>query len=392
MSSNLPTPERLPPHLSEFSSIVNNTQLEISTNGTPKTVSNVDVTTPFQRLSVSQNSRRPSSINSVGSSIADLETLITQKDVKSTKETLKNLAQASARYHKSLTENSQDSGDIAHLLEKLAKLKGCNDDTSMKLLSSSGLFHLISNHQLILAKIIKDTLVNNNILSEFDEDSKKLYSEFKLKNKQENANLKRRERVNSKLLKKHDKNLVSYRDSLNSLQDQLNVIETLRFNFFKDSYDLVDRTSAHVLKNFADVSMAQIELFENIARKGWSGGGLDDLLIGADDMFSKSAVGEDEQGDERNEDEAECSTNITTGSVPTMKSNVSNFRKDSVPTSTSSNDNDNTNEEQEEEEGENEEDDIYNNSFSLPLTHGDEPYNENTNPDELDSIDKSSNL
>lgn len=81
-----------------------------------------------------------------------------------------------------------------------------------------------------------------------------------------------------------------------------------------DSYELVENTCNKVLNKVATVSRAQVEISENIARKGWSGGGLDDLLYDADDPFSKKTKGPygTADGDAETADGEECMDNEDT--------------------------------------------------------------------------------
>ncbi|CCH62921.1 hypothetical protein TBLA_0I02650 [Henningerozyma blattae CBS 6284] len=293
-STNYLSTGRYAPHLSEFYSIFNNR------NQVPSiSLDNTSITTEhFQNA----YSRRPSSIRSTTSTISDLQTLVTKRDMQNTSAAIIDLWKSSAAYSKSLKKNAKNSSRVATSIETLAKLKGCNDETAKKLLNASGLFHLLSNHEQIMSNTL-EVLINNNIdviLHDFEQNSKSLQNQFKKNCKEQSNKLKLQEKYNTQLAKRKVRNIISYRESLTNLQIQLDQLEQLRHDFYQDSYLLVDSTCNQLLKDVASLSRAQVEICENIARKGWSGGGLDDLLLDADDPFSKDEEDDEEEDEEGN--------------------------------------------------------------------------------------------
>ncbi|QHS72429.1 Ivy1p [Saccharomyces paradoxus] len=286
------SPDRYAPHLSEFYPIVNNKR-PVTSNAGSVNNDHLDDMNHLRSSKVYSKARRASSITSGTSTINDLQTLITKRDVKETQEALSTLFRNSNAYSDSLLKTSQNGAEIAHSLENIAKLKGCNDETAEKLLSASGLFYLLSNHQLIMSKYFNDLLGDNLIddIDEFQLQTKIMENKFKVQSKEQSLKLKLQERHNFDISKRKIRNLISYRESLSSLQARLDQLETLKHDFYMDSYELVENTCSKVLSKVATVSRAQVEISENIARKGWSGGGLDELLCDADDPFSKKADG-----------------------------------------------------------------------------------------------------
>ncbi|CAI4058579.1 Ivy1p SKDI_04G4430 [Saccharomyces kudriavzevii IFO 1802] len=286
------SPDRYAPHLSEFYPIVNSKKLVTGSVGSVNN-DHLDDMNHLRSSKVYSKARRASSITSGTSTINDLQTLITKRDVKETQEALSSLFRNSNAYSNSLLKTSQNGAEIAHSLENIAKLKGCNDETAEKLLSASGLFYLLSNHQLIMSKYFNDLLGDNLVddIDEFKLQTKIMENKFKVQSKEQSLKLKLQERHNFDISKRKIRNLISYRESLSSLQARLDQLETLKHDFYMDSYDLVENTCNKVLNRVATVSRAQVEISENIARKGWSGGGLDELLCDADDPFSKKTEG-----------------------------------------------------------------------------------------------------
>ncbi|CCE62352.1 hypothetical protein TPHA_0C01970 [Tetrapisispora phaffii CBS 4417] len=330
------------PHLSEFYSIVNNENQRLPTvnennNSVDELVSSINDTdingnsnkkesgfNPFTKFTSRFSSRRPSSVTSGMSSISDLRTLVTKKDMDNTAIEIEKLYKNSKSYSSKLVDISTESSELACSLEAISKLKGCSDVSADKLLKASGLFHLLANHEQIMSRIIND-LLNENILQEltnFKEENKKLTKEFKNNFMELSSSLKLQEKRNAELSKKKIRNILTYRQSLNNLQFQLDQVETLKHHYFQDCYKLVEDTCNNVLKNVASTTRAQVEISENIARKGWSGGGLDNLLSDSNDPFNYESDEEDEEFQQiKNNQETDQHINGEE-ELPTLKENI----------------------------------------------------------------------
>ncbi|CDO92357.1 unnamed protein product [Kluyveromyces dobzhanskii CBS 2104] len=290
------SPERYAPHLSEFYSMMND-KANTNLNEAPKTTS-MDEPAPSVGTSTPRNLRRPSSIRSGLSafSMTDLRALVSKEDIKKTEHGVRSLKDKISKYSEKLDELAQFSTEIAYELEDMARLKGCSDLTADKFVNASGLFHLVSNHDRIISNCC-DEVVTKGLTEKVDQlesNYKKEEVEFKKQFKEQSIKLKLQERYNMNLAKRKVRNLVSYRDNLSLLQNQLDQLEMLKHDYYQKSYDLVESTCQLVLRDVATLARAQIEISENIARKGWSGGGLDNLIIDADDPFS---VGNEEEND-----------------------------------------------------------------------------------------------
>lgn len=363
--SGTTSPERYAPHLSEFYSIVNNTS--------PQSVDAMETSsTTGTHLNASTFKRRmtPASVRSGMSSISDLRTLVTKRDMKNTVDAMTNLRNSSQGYAKSLREVSSHAGSMAHSLEQLARLKGCADSTAERFLSASGLFYLLANHENIMSQCLQAAL-SDGLLEEIDEFEVKfrtMENEFKKQCKEQSMKLKLQEKHNTNLSKRKVRNLMLYKESLLNLQSQLDHLEALRHDFYQDSYNLVESTCDHVLDNVATVSRAQVEISESIARKGWSGGGLDELLMDAEDPFAKEedstrsddeiqpqiTVTQDKDNDRNSDDEPRTPRKITSSTrikSPLAQSPQNNLDRDECQSDM---------DQEEDEAG-------FDNSFSLPL-------------------------
>ena len=296
LTTNTIIPSRYVPHLSEFYPIVNNTPLPsmldasstVASSDKSSTISTDHDHQHRDNHPRNRHHRGPASIRSSATSmINDLQTLITRRDVQLTHETMNQLHRTSQQLAHSLAQVSHHASDMAIQLENFARLKGCNDKTAEKFMNASGLFHLLGNHELIMCDLIHSCLGDDlvDLMDEFRVRGKKLQNEFSAKCKEQSQKLKIQEKFNNKFSKQNVRNLISYRESLNNLQLQLDQFEMLKIDYYNDSYRLVESYCSKVLDKLACIARAQVEISENIARKGWAGGGLDELLIDADDPF-----------------------------------------------------------------------------------------------------------
>ncbi|CEP62020.1 Ivy1p LALA0_S04e05930g [Lachancea lanzarotensis] len=367
--------ERYAPHLSEFYPLVNST----GQNGQSIDRSELELPTPVDRLespfrSATNSSmfrlRRPSSFRSGFSTISDLQNLVTNKDMIQTADTMQQLLTNAENYAKELSATSQKASLLALSLEQMARLKGCNDDTAEKFLSSSGLFHLIANHQRIMSDCISSSLVDTltTRIEDFQYKRRVHDSQFKREFHDEAKKLKLQEKYNAQFSRRKTRNLLSYRENLANLQLQLDELESLKHRYYQKSYEMVESCSFDVLKDTATVSRAQVEISENIARKGWSGGGLDELLVHAGDPFS-STENEPKNDDDTYEYHSDVinsprSSQITRNGTPrTAVLRITPSRRKSgshSPSDSASNQDPDSN-------------DAYDNSFSLPMPKSQEP-------------------
>lgn len=297
---NFKSPARYAAHLSEFYPLVNGESHGQMSN-------KEDMHTPDRRSYLEEpitprsqmHTRRTSSVASGVSSISDIQSFVTKRDVKLTSDALKELHETSYRFSKALNSVATEANAMAKSLESIARLKGCGDDIAQNLLSAGGLFYLVGNHDLIMANYL-DEYLGENLLKDIDEfkvDSKTLENSFKAKSKSETVKLRLQEKHNRQLGKRKIRNLLAYRESLLSLQNTLDDLETLKHNYYVDSYELVESTCSKVLGKVASLSRAQLEISENIARKGWAGGGLDNLLQVSDDQYNKDTMETEEEQD-----------------------------------------------------------------------------------------------
>lgn len=242
------------------------------------------------------------SYTSISPSTYDFSSLVTKTDLSQTMETYSEIFRASEQYRKALMTVAEAAGTFGAALEKGAKCKG-SGTAADGLLSAGGMFFLVANHQQILAHSIKESFeepVTKEIAS-FKTRTLANDEQFKVNIKDRVRDLKRQERENAKLSRSKTRNLVTYRSKLQQLTSQIDEIDKLKHDYYQSSFDLVQETSNKVLKNVGSIVRAQVEIYEGIARKGWSGGGLDELISQCPDPFSPEEdeeVEEDQEADD----------------------------------------------------------------------------------------------
>lgn len=250
----------------------------------------------------------------------DLPALITSREVSETLKKYNTLLNSASKYREALLQVSAAAAEFGASLEDAARCKGAGSSEEA-LLSAGGLHYLVSNHQQILAKSIQrnfEVPVKKQIV-QFQRTMATNEETFKTQLKEKSRLLKRQERENLIMSKKRIRNLAVYRNSLLELTSQIDDIDRLKYEHFIHQYDIAQNTSLNILSYAASVVRAEVEIYEGIARKGWSGGGLDDLISAGSDPFGPS---EEEDGEGNSYDDGYSAHNYTIpGFGPSSNSN-----------------------------------------------------------------------
>lgn len=226
----------------------------------------------------------------------DLPALITSSEMASTEAAIARLADAASHFRDALMVMSSAAAELGGALEAVSECKGAGRSAD-GLHAAGGLNYLVSNHQQVLARTIERTFevpVRKSLAklhSAATEGDARFRSEMKGKTRE----IKTREKELARLARKRTRNLNEYRNSLLELTGQIDDIDRLKYDYFTQTYDLVEQTLGDVLDRAACMARGQVEIYEGIARKGWSGGGLDDLIASCPDPFSMEEEEADEQ-------------------------------------------------------------------------------------------------
>ncbi|KAI0803833.1 hypothetical protein GGR55DRAFT_661252 [Xylaria sp. FL0064] len=171
-----------------------------------------------------------------------------------------------------------------------AKATSCTAD---HLLSASGVHHLIANHQQILSETVYRSF-EVPLLHDIDkwrqdiEDADETYrKEVALRSRE----IRKLEKDGLKLHKQRRRDLSKFREHLVQLTSKLDGLAALHGDHAQGLLRESQEASAKILDASCSLVRAEVDIFESLARKGWSGGGLDDLLERGRDLFAADEDG-----------------------------------------------------------------------------------------------------
>ncbi|GMG20042.1 unnamed protein product [Ambrosiozyma monospora] len=238
-----------------------------------------DPTKKYGSLYSTRDDSVHSGFSSISPSTLDLEVLITKKDVEETVNSYHDLIKTAKEYKAALVTLSNAASEFGRSLENCARCKG-SGKASDGLMTASGLHHLIANRQLILSESVSMNFEKPvlNIMDQFDKDFKDNDVRFKSEIKEKVAQLKHNERANLKMSKKKTRNIVSYKSNLLQLASQLDEIDRLKHDYYVSSFDKVQDSALKVLAKASSLISVETTMYEHVAKKAWTGGGLDELL------------------------------------------------------------------------------------------------------------------
>ncbi|KAI1272682.1 hypothetical protein F5Y07DRAFT_379195 [Xylaria sp. FL0933] len=165
--------------------------------------------------------------------------------------------------------------------------------TADHLLSASGVHHLIANHQQILSETVYRAF-EVPLLHDIDkwrqdiEDADETYRKEVAARSRE---IRKLEKDGLKLHRQRRRDLSKFREHLVQLTSKLDGLAALHGDHALGLLRESQEASAKILDASCSLVRAEVDIFESLARKGWSGGGLDDLLERGRDLFAADEDG-----------------------------------------------------------------------------------------------------
>ncbi|KAK1782747.1 hypothetical protein QBC45DRAFT_318205 [Copromyces sp. CBS 386.78] len=165
----------------------------------------------------------------------------------------------------------------------------CTADT---LLTVAGLQHLVANHQHILSETVYRSF-EVPLLHELDkwrgavEDEEESYASAVAVQSKE---IRRLEKEGMKLHKQRRRDVAKFRSHLVELTTKLDGLTTLHGEHSRTLLRESQDTSARIVEASCSLVRAEVDIFESLARKGWTGGGLEDVLEQGQDLFASEDV------------------------------------------------------------------------------------------------------
>lgn len=206
------------------------------------------------------------------------------------------MLKAAKKYRQAAEAMALAAGDFGTALASCAETKGAAEGRTplpdhavdLDLHAAGGLHLVISSHIDLLASSLKHKVEEpmENTQAQFVRRLAEREESFKasLRTQMQALRVAQTE-TQRRDSRKRGMNLSAYRNTLLDLTSQIDDINRLKFEFLSDVHALTIELAESLHSSIASAVTAEIEVFENIARKGWSGGGLDGLLTGCPDPF-----------------------------------------------------------------------------------------------------------
>lgn len=163
---------------------------------------------------------------------------------------------------------------------------GCTADS---LLAAAGVHHLVANHEQILSETVYRSF-EVPLLHELDkwrrdvEDEEAVYLAAV---KRQSADIRRIEKDGIRLHRQRGpRDVAKFRGHLVELTTKLDGLTALHGEHARTLLRESQDTSVKILEASCSLVRAEVDIFESLARKGWSGGGLDELLEKGTDLFA----------------------------------------------------------------------------------------------------------
>ncbi|EWG45809.1 hypothetical protein FVEG_06465 [Fusarium verticillioides 7600] len=233
--------------------------------------------------------------------------VLTKADLELSQQAYSDLVASAKGYRLALAALSTAASTFGSALEACARLKearaepigpsgtnmtasfttkgSCTADT---LMSASGVHYLVANHQQILSETVYRSF-EVPLLHDLDKWQTVIDDEeetYKQKIKAQSKEIKRLEKEGMKLHKQRRRDVGRFRAHLVELTTKLDGLTTLHADHARTLLRESQETSGRIVEASCSLVRAEVDIFEGLARKGWSGGGLDDLLEKGQDLFA----------------------------------------------------------------------------------------------------------
>lgn len=193
--------------------------------------------------------------------------------------------EACARLKEATSEPVGPVGSGSNMSASFTTKGSCTADM---LMSASGVQHLIANHQQILSETVYRSF-EVPLLHDLDkwraviDDEEETYQQ---RMRAQTREIKRLEKEGMKLHRQRKRDLGRFRAHLVDLTNKLDGLTTLHGDHARTLLRESQETSGRIVEASCSLVRAEVDIFEGLARKGWTGGGLDELLDKGQDFFA----------------------------------------------------------------------------------------------------------
>jgi hypothetical protein len=236
--------------------------------------------------------------------------VLTKADLEASQSAYSDLLTSAKGYRLALASLSQSASTFGSALEACARLKEARSEalhppggslsnsftakgscTADSLLAASGVHQLIANHQQILSECVYRSF-EVPLLHEMDQWTRRMEEEevaYQKEAKSMSKEIRRLEKEGLRLHKQRRRDVGKFRSHLVELTSKLDGLTSLHGGHSRDLLRDCQETSGRIVECSAGLVRAEVDIFEALARKGWSGGGLDELLEKGRDLFANDA-------------------------------------------------------------------------------------------------------
>jgi hypothetical protein len=236
--------------------------------------------------------------------------VLTKNDLELSQSAYADLLTTAKQYRLALAELSTAASSFGSALESCARLKEARSESLMplggsltnsysgrgsctadSLLAASGLHQLIANHQQILSETVYRSF-EVPLLHELDGWRRRMEEEevtYQRDVKERSKDIRKMEKEGLKLHRQRKRDVAKFRGHLVDLTTKLDGLTSLHGGHARTLLRDSQETSLKIVEASSSLVRAEVDIFEGLARKGWTGGGLDDLLDKGVDLFANDA-------------------------------------------------------------------------------------------------------
>ncbi|KAE8453589.1 hypothetical protein EG329_010450 [Mollisiaceae sp. DMI_Dod_QoI] len=192
--------------------------------------------------------------------------------------------EACARLKEARSESMPPSG-VDSMTNSFAAKGVCTADN---LLAASGVHQLIANHQQILSETVYRSF-EVPLLHELDQWQRRMEEEevaYQREAKAMSKEIRKMEKEGLRLHRQRKRDVSKFREHLVQLTGKLDALTGLSGGHSRGLLRDCQEMSQGIVECSAGLVRAEVDIFEALARKGWNGGGLDELLEKGRDLFA----------------------------------------------------------------------------------------------------------
>lgn len=243
--------------------------------------------------------------------------VLTKADLENSQAAYADLLASAKAYRVALASIATAASAFGSALESCARLKEARADaigppsaaslsnsfntkgscTADGLLAASGLQHLVANHHQILSETVYRAF-EVPLLHELDKWRGAVDDEEAAYEKAMRAQSKEIRRLEKEGMKLHRqqrrRDVAGFREHLVRLTTRLDGLTARHADHSRTLLRESQDTSSRILDASCSLVRAEVDIFEGLARKGWTGGGLEDVLEKGVDLFAS----DDQTGDD----------------------------------------------------------------------------------------------